>query len=233
MGCAGVPYDTTVNITSSTLYPGNVLTYILLCARRCRLCVLENTIFCQFNLRFLNPLSSILKVSGLKLARLHEAEAAGTTHTATGGRDASNCLGFSLGVTRKVRSDFCCCVWLYRQGSRLTWGAEEGLYNIQQPGIYQAVRRCVGESKRYLLHETSLKVPCPERKPVSASCLTSDSSLMSAEQTENIASPSASLKSRTNGRGWRFERHVCKRIRDRIAEVLSAEDAWEKSATEF
>jgi hypothetical protein len=54
---------------------------------------------------------------------------------------------------------------------------------------------------------------------------------MRVEQTENIASPSASLKSRTTERGWRFERHVCKRIRDNITEALPADDAWKNSAT--
>jgi hypothetical protein len=54
---------------------------------------------------------------------------------------------------------------------------------------------------------------------------------MRVEQTENIASPSASSKSRTTGRGWRFERHVCKRIRVNIAEALLAVDAWKNLAT--
>lgn len=81
-----------------------------------------------------------------------------------------------------------------------------------------------------LLHETPLKSPCPERRPDRIACLNSDSSVRRVEQTENIASPSASLKSSTTGRGWRFERHVCKRIRDSIAEALLADDAWKNSA---
>lgn len=76
-----------------------------------------------------------------------------------------------------------------------------------------------------LLQETPLQSPCPERRADKTICLSSDSSVMRVEQTENIASPSASLKSRATGRGWRFERHVCRRIRDSIAEVLPANDA--------